>query len=64
VRQEESGRLSARRLLICVDAGYGAASTGTPLRGRRFDCRIFFRNRNALGVTSTNSSSVMNSIAC
>src|SRR5579864_2316082 len=31
---------------------------------RLFDCSTFLRKRSALGVTSTNSSSAMNSIAC
>jgi len=31
---------------------------------RLFDCRIFFLNRSDFGVTSTNSSSAINSMAC
>src|SRR5260370_32828419 len=33
-------------------------------RFRLFDCRTFLRSRRDFGVTSTNSSSAMNSIAC
>ena len=33
-------------------------------RGRRLACRIFLRRRSDLGVTSTSSSSAMNSMAC
>src|SRR5277367_2913379 len=33
-------------------------------RGRRLACRIFLRRRKDFGVTSTSSSSAMNSMAC
>src|ERR1035438_2266596 len=43
---------------------YPSTVASVPFFFRWFDCKNFFLNRNAFGVTSTNSSSATNSIAC
>jgi len=64
-QKHPKGAFCALRLGRAMFGHYLPSSTITAtLFFRLFDCKIFLRRRRALGVTSTNSSSAMNSIAC
>src|SRR6266550_6684240 len=64
-QKHPKGAFRALRLGRMTLGHYLPSSTITAtLFFRLFDCRTFLRRRRALGVTSTNSSSAMNSIAC
>src|ERR1700674_196358 len=61
--RQHRGRRGKPRLYGSFDNDQPSTAAIEP-RLRLFDCRTFLRSRRDFGVTSTNSSSAMNSIAC
>ena len=57
-------RCFARLVAVMGESQDAVCSAFSQALGRRFACRIFLRRRSDFGVTSTNSSSAMNSMAC